>query len=116
MPLQPGHSQEVVSSNIKELVRSGKKPKQAIAIALTEARKHKRMAGGGIVEEPAQNDSVKDALAGALAEHPVTPAEEALVAAAPPPAAAKEPEIQAHGLSESAKQAILKKKRNRVFQ
>jgi hypothetical protein len=48
MPLHKGHSREVISKNIKELVKSGHKPKQAIAIALGEARKHK--AHGGMAE------------------------------------------------------------------
>lgn len=39
MPLQPGKSQAVVSSNIKELVESGRPQKQAVAIALHNARK-----------------------------------------------------------------------------
>lgn len=50
MPMKKGHSQEVVSSNIKELMHSGRKPKQAIAIALANARKYKKMAEGGYVE------------------------------------------------------------------
>jgi len=50
MPLKNGHSREVVSDNIKELVKSGRKPKQAIAIALANARKSKKMAEGGEVE------------------------------------------------------------------
>ncbi len=38
MPLKKGSSKEVVSENIRELVHSGKPQKQAIAIALNEAR------------------------------------------------------------------------------
>ena len=45
MPLAKGSSQKVVSSNISELVHSGRPQKQAIAIALSESRK-KRAAGG----------------------------------------------------------------------
>ncbi len=37
MPLKPGKSNKVVSSNIQELVASGRKPKQAVAIALSNA-------------------------------------------------------------------------------
>ncbi len=38
MPLKKGSSKEVISKNIRELVHSGKPQKQAIAIALDEAR------------------------------------------------------------------------------
>ena len=42
MPLKPGASQEVISNNIKELMKTGKYPqKQAIAIAESNARKTK---------------------------------------------------------------------------
>lgn len=50
MPMKPGYSHEVIASNINELVRSGRDPKQSVAIALSEARKHKKMAMGGFVE------------------------------------------------------------------
>jgi len=39
MPLKKGSSKEVVSENIKELIHSGHPQKQAIAIALSEARR-----------------------------------------------------------------------------
>ena len=45
MPLAKGSSQKIVSSNISELVHSGRPQKQAIAIALSESRK-KRASGG----------------------------------------------------------------------
>lgn len=39
MPLKPGSSKAVISANITELVKSGRPKKQAVAIALSEARK-----------------------------------------------------------------------------
>ena len=44
MPLMKGHSDDVVSSNISELRKSGYKEKQAIAIALKKAGKSKSKA------------------------------------------------------------------------
>ena len=41
MPLKRGKSDEVVSWNIRELIRAGHDRKQAIAIALSNARKYK---------------------------------------------------------------------------
>jgi len=41
MPLAKGKSQKAVSSNIRELKRSGKPHKQAVAIALQKAGKSK---------------------------------------------------------------------------
>lgn len=42
MPLKSGSSKEVISQNIKELSDSGYKHKQAIAIALENARQSVR--------------------------------------------------------------------------
>ena len=39
MPLKRGKSRKVISENIAELIHSGRDPKQAVAIALSEARK-----------------------------------------------------------------------------
>ena len=39
MPLIKGTSKKTIGRNIAELENSGRKPKQAIAIALSEARK-----------------------------------------------------------------------------
>jgi hypothetical protein len=38
MPLEKGKGKAVISRNISELVDSGRKPKQAVAIALNTAR------------------------------------------------------------------------------
>lgn len=58
MPLQKGHSSEVVSKNIKELVKAGHDPKQAVAIALATKRKYKKMADGGMVEDEMEESPV----------------------------------------------------------
>ena len=42
MPLKKGSSRKTVSSNVSELVHSGRPQKQAVAIALSEARRNKR--------------------------------------------------------------------------
>ncbi len=43
MPLKPGSSKEVISANIKELMKGGKRSqKQAVAIALANARKTRK--------------------------------------------------------------------------
>ena len=42
MPLKKGSSKKVISLNIGELIRSGRKPKQAAAIAYSQARKNKK--------------------------------------------------------------------------
>ena len=39
MPLKKGKSQKVVSTNIRELVNSGRPQKQVVAIALDTARR-----------------------------------------------------------------------------
>jgi hypothetical protein len=42
MPLKKGKSKSVVSANIKELMKSGRPQKQAIAISLDKAGKSKK--------------------------------------------------------------------------
>lgn len=42
MPLKSGSSKKAISANIKELMRSGKKQKQAIAIAYRVAGKSRK--------------------------------------------------------------------------
>lgn len=42
MPLKKGKSKKVVSENISELVHSGRPQKQAVAIAMKEARKKRK--------------------------------------------------------------------------
>lgn len=44
MPLKPGKSKAAVSANISELVKSGRKQPQAVAIALRTAGKPKAKA------------------------------------------------------------------------
>ena len=45
MPLKKGKGQEVISSNIKELVETGRPVKQAVAIAMRTAGKPKPKKG-----------------------------------------------------------------------
>lgn len=52
MPLTPGKSKGVISSNIAELMHTGKYPqRQAVAIAFSNARRHPSAARGGAVED-----------------------------------------------------------------
>lgn len=48
MPLSPGSSRAVVSSNIKEMMASGYPQKQAVAASLSNARRHPSHSGGAV--------------------------------------------------------------------
>lgn len=49
MPLERGSSRMVVSENIRREMRAGKKQKQAVAIALAQARRSGDAKSGGMV-------------------------------------------------------------------
>lgn len=60
MPLQQGSSNSTVSSNVSELVNSGRPQKQAVAIAMKEAGRSKKPAAK---KEPApKKNPLLDAL------------------------------------------------------
>lgn len=57
MPLMKNGSKEAVGHNIKELRKAGHPIAQSIAISLSNQRKYKKMAMGGMVDNDAQGDS-----------------------------------------------------------
>lgn len=73
MPLKKGQSKETVSTNIRELVHSGKPQKQAIAIALDVARRSKKQVGGAQVGGIPNNDLYQSQLLGTLSGKSVVP-------------------------------------------
>ena len=61
MPLIKSGSAKAVGHNIKEMVKSGYKPKQAIAASLANQRRYKKMAmGGQTVEDGGMGDIPKE--------------------------------------------------------
>lgn len=73
MPLKKGQSKETVSTNIRELVHSGKPQNQAIAIALDVARRSKKQVGGALVDGIPKNDAYQSQLLGTLSGNTVVP-------------------------------------------
>ena len=50
MPLSPGNSRAVISSNISEMVHAGYPQRQAVAASLSNARRHPRADGGSVAQ------------------------------------------------------------------
>jgi hypothetical protein len=73
MPLMKSGSKKSLHENIREMMKSGHPQKQAIAASLANQRKYKKMAMGGMVELPDEDDNIDGMRAG----EPVYPMEDA---------------------------------------
>lgn len=60
MPLKSGHDHATINSNIQEMMKAGHPQKQAVAAALSHARKSKKMAKGGSVTADGPNGNEPD--------------------------------------------------------
>lgn len=122
MPLEKGSSHDVIAGNIKELIRTGTKPKQAIAMAVTEARLHKTSEPAAPIAEaaPAVPElTFEETHAATEASEPRGPR---AVLSKPVNASEPSPELDAksqipdaNGLTDSAKRAILARKAKRAY-
>ena len=114
MPLKAGTSNETVSSNIKELMKSGKPKRQAIAIAVSNKMKYKKMSAGGFVEGEDEDESEP------MSESEAEERAEVLSTEIEAPERPKEDDenegiAASYVLSDAAKMALENKKKRRIF-